>query len=383
MKIIFTAPFWSPDINSISKAAIYLGTQGHDILVITAQAADSLKGKVTAPAHEIIEGTEFFRPYPNSKDLTWHPQKHWPRIQEKIENFQPDVIVGFGDPFYRLPLKISHHLKTPLVMFFEYLRLDKFSLPIRGGGKIRKYLPNTYQILSNIFRRYLIGQCSAIMFSYYGDKYLIPDIERICPIVRYVPWCTETGEKLETTKRNRKTGIYVGSLEGFKNAAELVEAIPLILEQTATERFIVVGPGEYAPKIKALIERYGSQLEYIEALPRKDALHLLRSAGYGYTPVTDCGLGFIGDCWGTGTPLITTHKLDGFLLQDSDTLIADSVYDLPKTINSLIGSDALFERMHQGGVNRYLSNYTARAVGKQYLQVFKEVVATNKTERIR
>jgi len=67
MKIIFTAPFWSPDINSISKAAIYLGTQGHDILVITAQAADSLKGKVTAPAHEIIEGTEFFRPYPNSK----------------------------------------------------------------------------------------------------------------------------------------------------------------------------------------------------------------------------------------------------------------------------------------------------------------------------
>ena len=84
-------------------------------------------------------------------------------------------------------------------------------------------------------------------------------------------------------------------------------------------------------------------------------------------------MGFIGDCWGTGTPLITTHKLDGFLLQDCDTLIADSVYDLPKTINSLLGSDALFERMQRGGANRYLLNFTAQAVGGQYLEVLREV----------
>jgi len=295
--------FWSPDINSISKAAIYLGTQGHDILVITAQAADSLKGKVTAPAHEIIEGTEFFRPYPNSKDLTWHPQKHWPRIQEKIEKFQPDVIVGFGDPFYRLPLKISHHLKNATCHVLRISSLGQIFTAYPWGRKdteiFAQYISNTFKYFSPLFNRSMFRQLCFLL----GDQYLIPDIERICPIVRYVPWCTETGEKLETTKRNRKTGIYVGSLEGFKNAAELVEAIPLILEQTATERFIVVGPGEYAPKIKALIERYGSQLEYIEALPGKMhsiccvqqamAIHQLQIAAWVYWRFA----------WGTGNAL--------------------------------------------------------------------------------
>jgi len=112
---------------------------------------------------------------------------------------------------------------------------------------------------------------------------------------------------------------------------------------------------------------------------RKEAMRLLRAAGYGYTPVTDCGLGFIGDCWGTGTPLITTNKLDGFLNKDIDTLIAENVYELPQTINSLLESDALFERMQHGGRKRYTANFTAQAVGEEYLKVLQEVLKnTNK-----
>lgn len=373
MRILFTAPFWSREVNSISRGPIYLGTQGHDVLIITAQETDSLKGKVTAPASEIIEGTEFFRPYHNSKELTWHPQARWSEVREKVARFQPDLVVGFGDPFYRLPLSVSRHFKIPLAMFFEYLRLDKFSLPVRGGGKIRKWSPRFYRFCSNLFRRYLVNQCSAVMFSYFGDRPLIPEIERHCPIVHYVPWCTETDDNLGEEKRDRNTGIYIGSLEAFKNAAELVEAIPLILDHSDTERFTVVGPGEYAQPIKQLAKRYGSRLMYIESVPRPEAMRLLRSAGYGYTPVTDCGLGFIGDCWGTGTPLITTHELDGLLQKNVDTLVADSVEDLPRVINTLLKSDDLFERMRCKGRDRYLSSYTAQSVGEEYLKVLREV----------
>jgi glycosyltransferase involved in cell wall biosynthesis len=166
----------------------------------------------------------------------------------------------------------------------------------------------------------------------------------------------------------------LAALKLFKNAAELVTAIPLILEQTNTEQFIVIGPGEFAPIIKNMVLKYPTRLNYIESIPRKEAMQHLRSAGYGFTPVADCGLGFIGDCWGTGTPLITTHELDGFINKDIDALVADNVYDLPKTINSLLESDDLFGRMQCGGKERYLSNFTAQAVGEKYLQVIQDVL---------
>lgn len=351
-----------------------MGKQEHNILVITAQKSDSLKGKVSAPASEIIGGTEFFRPYPNSNDLTWRPQAYWPEVKKKIDTFQPDIIVGFGDPFYRLPLKVSRNLKVPLVMFFEYLRLDKFSIPFRGGGKLRKWFPYFYCACSRLFRRYLVSQCSAVMFSYYGDRHLIPDIQRHCPIVHYVPWCTETDDQQDEVMRDRTTGIYIGSLESFKNAAELIEAIPLILEQTQTKRFIVIGPGELASHVQQLVERYGSRLVYIKSVSRSEAMRWLRSAGYGFTPVADCGLGFIGDCWGTGTPLIATHQLDGFLHKDVDTLTVDNVCELPKAINFLLNSDTLFKRMQRGGNDRYISNFTAQAVSEKYLEVIREVI---------
>jgi len=373
MRILFTAPFWSREVNSICRGAIYLGSKGHDILVITAQMTDSLKGKVSAPVHEIIGGTEFFRPYTNSKDLTWRPRLCWSEIQEKIDEFKPGVIFGFGDPFYRLPLLISRHFNVPLVMFLEYLRLDKFSLPFRGGGKIKKLSPKLYRFCANVFRSYLLRQCAAVMFSYYGDRSLASDIEPYCPLVRYVPWCTETDDKPVNVTRNRKTGIYIGSLAAFKNAAELVTAIPVILDRSETECFIVVGPGEYAPHIKQLAEQYGPRLLYIESVSRPEAMRLLRSSGYGYTPVTDCGLGFIGDCWGTGTPLITTHELDGFLRNGVDALVADGAQDLPEKINAVLNSDEMFLSLQQGGYKRYKSNYTARAVGEAYLKVLREV----------
>jgi glycosyltransferase involved in cell wall biosynthesis len=164
-------------------------------------------------------------------------------------------------------------------------------------------------------------------------------------------------------------------LERFKNAAELVEAIPLILDRSDTECFIVIGPGKYALYIKQLAERYGQRLKYVESVPISDAMCMLQSAGYGYTPVTDCGLGFIGDCWGTGTPLITTHELDGFLHKNIDTLVADGIGNLPKTINTLLKSEDLYERMRQNGRERYLSNHTAQSVAEEYLKVLHEIVA--------
>jgi len=374
MRIVFVFPFCSPKINSISGGPIYLGSQGHEVLLITAQQANSLKGDVSAPEFERIGCTEFFRPYPRSQDIISQNAAIWPIVRNRVASFKPQVIVGFGDFNYRLPLKLRQYFGLPLVMFMEYLNLEKFSVPIRGRTLLLKVVPGPYKIFARMWQRWLARRFSAIMFSYFGDQDMIPNLEEYCPIVRYVPWCCDIEDFKTTAQRNPKIGIYIGSLEQFKNAAELVKAIPLILDRTDTERFIVVGPGAYAGQVEKLSAKYGSRLEYIKSVPRSEALQLIRSAGYGYTPVIDCGLGFVGDCWGTGTPLIATHKLKGFLNSGVDTLVVNRYQDLPQAINELFSSPDKQEFYSANGIKRYHNNLTAEAVGEQYLKIIREVV---------
>lgn len=374
MKILFVFHFCSPEINSIAGGPLYLGSQGHDILVVSSRHWDTLKGNVYAPHTEHIEGCEFFRPYPESLKMIHNYRAHWPEVRDKVDEFKPDVVVGFGEFTHALSFKIRKHLNIPLVLFVEYLDLTKVVLPIKGRSLLLKRATWLYKFFAAFYQRLQARHCSAIMFSYYGDHHFIPELEKYCPIVKYVPWCCEVNREESTTQRKSRSGIYIGSLEKFKNAAELVKAIPLILNYTDTEYFTVIGPGDYANKIKTLVKKFGTRLRYIESLPREEALRLIRSAGYGYTPVSDCGLGFIGDCWGNGTPLIATHKLDGFLQAGIDTLVVDGYKELPRIINELIASQELQQHYSDNGKLRYDNHLTAKAVGEKYLETIKQVI---------
>lgn len=39
MRVLFTAPFWSPQVNSIAWGPIYLASEGHDVLIIARSSA--------------------------------------------------------------------------------------------------------------------------------------------------------------------------------------------------------------------------------------------------------------------------------------------------------------------------------------------------------
>ncbi len=132
MKILFVFHFCSPEINSIAGGPLYLASQDHDTLVISSRHWDTLKGDVSAPHTEHIGKCEFFRPYPESLDLIRNYRSHWPEVTSKIEEFKPDVVVGFGEFTHALSLKIHKHLSIPLVLFVEYLDLTKVLLPIKG-----------------------------------------------------------------------------------------------------------------------------------------------------------------------------------------------------------------------------------------------------------
>lgn len=371
MRLLFVFPFCSPGVNSIAGGPIYLASAGHPVLIITARHTISLKGEVSAPEAEVVKGACFFRPYGNSTELRTRPSLQWDSVSEKVMQFRPDVVIGFGEFNFRLPVRISRHFGLPLFFYMEYLRPEKISYPIRGKDLLRTYAPRIDRLASELFLRYLSRRAQGIMFAYAGDGPYAAKVQGFGTRVFYVPWCTEVSMEDKPVERRPRTGIYIGSLAHFKNSAELVKAIPLILDQTETERFTVVGPGAYAPEVRRLAERYGSRLVYIPSVPRAEAMRLLRSAGYGYTPVTDCGLGFIGDCWATGTPLVTTHLLDGFLNPGRDAVVADGWEDLPRVIGRLLDSSALSAQCAHEGYVRYEANYTGKAVGERYLEVIQ------------
>lgn len=372
MKILFVIHYCSPEINDNSFGPIYLSGIGHDVLVISSQHAKSLKGDVYAEEYETYKNCSFYRPYKEWTDITRTPFLEWDRVKIALDDFRPDVVVGFGEFNYKLSLAISKHYDIPYFLFMEYLRLGKIASPIRGRTFLKSYFPVVHDYISKIFLRYLAKKVSAIMFSYYGDKDQISNIKKLGADAYYVPWCTDVGVPEDIILREESLGLYIGALEKFKNSDELVAALPYILDKTDTKRFIVVGPGPYSADIKELQKKYVGRLEYIDSMPRKEALKLIRSATYGFTPVSDCGLGFIGDCWGCGTPIVATHELDGFFNNNVDALIAKDMDDIPVLIDSILSSKIIWKRLHAEGVKRYSSNYTAKAVGDMYLDVIRK-----------
>ncbi len=372
MKILFVIHYCSPEINDNSFGPIYLASDGHDVLVISAQHAKSLKGDVYAPEYEQYKECKFYRPYEEWTDITRKPFIKWDQVKVSLDEFNPDVVVGFGEFNYKISKAISEHYKIPYFLFLEYLRLEKIAFPLRGRTFLKSYFPVVHDLFSKIFLRYLSKHVAAIMFSYFGDKDQVPLLKKMGVDAYYVPWCTDVGENHAEIDREEGLGLYIGALEKFKNSDELVAAIPYILDKTDTKKFIVVGPGPYSEDIKKLQAQYTGRLEYIESMPRNEALKLIRKATYGFTPVSDCGLGFIGDCWGCGTPIVATHELDGFLNADVDALIAINVNEVPDLINSVLSSPKVWSDLHNEGIKRYSSNYTAKAVGDMYLDVIKK-----------
>ena len=51
------------------------------------------------------------------------------------------------------------------------------------------------------------------------------------------------------------------------------------------------------------------RLKYIPALPRCEILKLIVQSYYAFTPVKEGGWGFLGDCWGTRTPLLMLNNV--------------------------------------------------------------------------
>jgi hypothetical protein len=142
----------------------------------------------------------------------------------------------------------------------------------------------------------------------------------------------------------------------------------VILRETETKQFIIVGLGPHVPIIKKLKEQYDQRIIHINQLPRDEALKLISNCFYAYTPVITGGWGFVGDCWSMKTPIVMTHN-DNYVINSKNALVANDINELIKNINLLYKQQHLYETLQNNGYEEY-TNRSAKAVADKLYDVF-------------
>ncbi|NOX08322.1 MAG: glycosyltransferase family 4 protein [Gammaproteobacteria bacterium] len=379
MNIVCIYPYLTIEYNSIAQAPLYVSEQGHNVLIITSRNVKGLKGSFSSPHDEQHGSMRFLRAYDTSTELRETPEVAWKEVEENLVNFKPDLIYCSGEFNIKLSRMIKDRFDIPMVLLVEYLSSYKLNLPYI---KMRYYwhklrLDGLLDIVRHFYLKKLFVGVDALMVVYHGDIRLFRKFERADLSIHYAPWCNHVDliDNDQLQDKDRGIGIHMGGLEKFKNAQELLVAIPAILENTPTEKFIVVGPGYYAKNIREMAEQSDGKIEYIESLPRAEALQLLSKAYYAYTPAIDAGAGFIGDSWATHTPLVATHSVGGLLRRDEDALVADNVSGLCEEITRLYSDQALYQALQDKGFLRYKNDHSRDATGQHYINIFQSVLA--------
>ena len=95
------------------------------------------------------------------------------------------------------------------------------------------------------------------------------------------------------------------------------------------------------------------------------------SSYYAFTPVKEGGWGFLGDCWGTRTPLLMLNNV--FLSKTLDICVAKSKDELVEKINRLYEDPLFYQQMQDVGYNMY-NIRSADAVGDELFSILQRTL---------
>ena len=323
-------------LNEYAHVLLALQKKGMKLAVITGRSM-GLKGRSQTMPYELMGGTvPVHRLFRNSLDMLYFPQRKLKEIQTIVKNLNPDLIFCSQELNMPLALMINKMTNVPIVVLVENAG-GIFSGDIgKGLG-----LPSKFGLFLNRigpvsgFWAWLCKNSSALITCNPKDISFLKILSSHKKPVYYVPWPTYFHQDLPAhISKERFRGVYIGSLYPFKNTHEFKITLPRILKETNTREFIVVGSGPHAKLIKSLQETTHNAVKYVEHLSREQALLLIASSYYGYTPVIGGGWGFIEDCWSINCPIVMTHN-DSFVEDKVNALVASSEDDLIRNINRL------------------------------------------------
>jgi glycosyltransferase involved in cell wall biosynthesis len=269
------------------------------------------------------------------------PRRHLKEVLKIARELKPDIILCYLIENMRLALLLRQYLKIPIVLHVENAGCY-FSARFADSWRmrpVRRFLkmPTRAESLWS----WACKEADAIITSRPRDQDLLGFLSKHGKPVYYLAWPTFLPENFEPPQsRDKYTGIYAGLLGAKKNTQVFQWLLPKILKETPTRKFTIIGLGsrEHISMVKKLQQDLGEAIEYIPRLPRIEVLKLVAGSFYGYTSITGApdtaiGVGFVGDCWGTGTPLLMSHNIYGS--KELDAAVASDDAELICKINRL------------------------------------------------
>jgi glycosyltransferase involved in cell wall biosynthesis len=325
---------------------------GVDTMVIACRS-EGLHGTGYLPYFSEYASMRVYRPYRNMMEMFLAPWLHYAKVQTLVREFDPDIILSSQQMTLNLAEKLAKEFQAPLVLWIE-TSAHEFATGKAAKGRI------PFKVLLSLARmpatetawwKWIIRKCSAIITCNPTDKPYLKCLSQYGKPIHYIPWPIGLdpgfANKLSSLPK-KKWGIYAGSLLSSKNIREFEETIPKILKETPTEKFIFIGHGEEHKVIARLRRLFGSKIYYVPDMPKEEVANLIASSWYAYTPARKFGSWqFIGDCWGLGTPLVTTYN-SGYIEHGYNGLFT-SPKEIVTTVNTLFCDHKLYSRLRKGG----------------------------------
>jgi glycosyltransferase involved in cell wall biosynthesis len=365
MKILLIIPGLSKEFNDNFYSYSHINRLGNPILVITRQKMTAKGAGTLLPLYEEVDGMKIHRIL---------EQRNYQKIFKIVESFKPDIIFCSQQGNMPLGIKLKRDFKIPIVLLVEYAYNPQYPFRLRGlAGKQKitklKFLGN---IVGKMYWLWLCKHSSAVITCNPEDKKHLEELSINGLPVYYIPWPSHPTIDPSKIERDNEKAIYIGAFTAGKNIPEFATTIPKILENTPTKKFIFVGSGKYQYVVEELKRLYPKSIEHILSVTRDEALELIASSYYAYTPVREGGWGFFGDCWSMKTTIIATYN--GYELRDRSDCILTTPGKIVQSINELYKDSRLYKKVQEGGYGRFLKNHEAESVGEKYYEVCKLVI---------
>jgi glycosyltransferase involved in cell wall biosynthesis len=359
--------------NDNAHMLIHLQSKNVKMSIIASKSL-GLKGKGSVSDFENMDGIAIYRLFKRPFDMFAFPQTQLENCLHVASDLKPDLIFCSQQMNMILALSLQKSLHVPIVLLVE------------DGGRLRSgeaRLPLTFRALMALrgvnsvpnFWNWLCRKASAIITCHPKDIPILHEMSTNCSPVYHLPWPTFVPpEFVFPSQREKFRGIYVGSLSPFKNTQEFEQTLPRILKETYTREFWVIGPGPHSKMIKKLQQKTNGAIKYLPGLSRFEALTLIASSYYAYTPVTIGGWGFIGDCWSVKTPLVMTHN-DGYVVDGVNASVAEDLDSLISNINNLYDNPEVMQALQENGLARS-EQMNAKSVSDRLYSVFADTLKT-------
>jgi len=380
MNILLITPGINKKFNDNYHAYKYIADRNNNILAISNKENINKGGRlITDPEFEIDDSLVINRIFNTMRDQ----QSFFARLYYKnklkkiVSDFRPDIIFCEEISNLRFALQIKRELKIPVVLRTEFAFDVNF--PYRSMGRLLKIFKNPLTgdripiFLGSLIWKWAYSNSDAVISCYFEDAVKQPEVQGT-PFY-YVPWPSFLPSIDKRDKRKNHRAVFIGAFDNHKNLKELLVTIPKLLEETPLKEFCIVGTGENLSVIEELNSKYPQSIKYSQSLSRKDCLELIRDSFFSYSPATRGGWGFIGDSWAMGTPVVVTHNHYGFN-NDVDSAVT-SCNEIVNRVNSLYENKNEYERLAEGGHDRFLKHHTSKAVGSRFLDICELVTQSD------